>query len=187
MVPEVGPSPPAAAPRPTAATVIAVLGLVYGLPGLLCNPLNAVGNLLAQGADAPDDAIMRVGFDPTYRGGIVVFSVIGLGSCVVLVAACIGLLVDRPWGRRLGLLYSAIALTSAIAFLVFSMVFFFGPLGQLAREANTPQETGRLIGAIIGAGVMALLWFIFPAVMLVVLNSARVAAAYRPRADITYS
>jgi hypothetical protein len=171
----------AVTPRPTAATVLAILGLIYGGLGLLCNPLNALGNMLAANVPPPDDPISRVGFEPTYRQGIVVFSAVGFLACVLLIAACVGLLMRSRWGRALGLAYGSISLVAALAFLVFSMIFFFGPLNDLAAQANTLQEKGRFFGAIFGAGFVALLWFVFPIVTLYLLNTPKVVEAYRAR------
>lgn len=176
-------APAPAKALPTAVMVVAILGLIYGGFGLLCNPVIGLGNLNAVSGNLPEqeDVIMKLGMSPTYRGGLVLFSAIGFVTAAMLVAASAGLLMKKPWGRALGLVYSVMTLTALVANLIFAAITFLGPLISAANEAATPHEKGRLYGGTVGAVGVLLFCFVFPILVAVILNLKPVVDAYRPK------
>lgn len=178
-----GPADPSLVPtRPTAVTVVAILGLLYGGLGLICNPINGIANLMSLSVELPPaaDEITRLGMSTGYRTGLVVFSGVGFLTCALLTASAGGLLANKAWGRTLGLVYAATALVSLVANLVFAGIYFLGPLLTAAGAAANAAEKGRLYGGLVGGGGVLLIGFLFPIVYLAVLNLPATVAAYRP-------
>jgi hypothetical protein len=165
--------------RPVQASVIAILGLIYSSLGLMCNPLNAVGNLVIDPELGPEaDLIERLAQTPTYRTGLVVFSVIGFVCCVLLLIASIGLLSGKRWGRQLGLTYGAVSLTATVASLFFGVVQYVMPIVSAAAESPDAQEQIRLYGGSVGAMGVLVAPLAFPIALLLILNHPKVAATY---------
>ncbi|CAN5739276.1 hypothetical protein BH23PLA1_BH23PLA1_44260 [soil metagenome] len=178
----IGPDGSSGSSRPTVVTVFGILALIYGGVGLLCNPVNAAVNLAVdlQG-ELPDDPIMQIAVSDTYRLGIGIYSIACFGFCLVLTLAGIGLLMMKPWGRTLAMIYGVSSLLGSLIYLGFVSVVLFVPLIQEAGQANRPEATGVAFGAIFGGSVVILLGMILPALLLIFMRKPAVVQAFQDR------
>jgi hypothetical protein len=87
-------------PRPTAVTVLAVVGIVWGVLMLLCNGMGLIPAIVPSiGAGNP--AFEEIRAHPLAGPWSVIGPIIGVALAVVLLAACAGALGLKPWGRSL--------------------------------------------------------------------------------------
>mgnify|MGYP007059403032 CR=1 FL=1 len=134
--------------KPVSAMVFGILHLVFGVPGLLCSPFNFITINMIESSNRPANAALDVmrdtpGYMTYYKGTIIV----GVVMAAVLVAAGVGLLKGRPWGRTLSIIYCCVAICLGIGATFAHFYFLYEPLSQVSG----PEGTGAMIGGIIGA------------------------------------
>ncbi len=150
--------------RPTSVTVFGVLNLVFGVLGLC-----GVGfALVSLGMNAP-------GTNPVYdlmrASPILLYwtyasSVLGAIFTVILIVSGIGLLMDKGWGRLLGLAYAGFTILFGLLGLVVNAVFLFPGLLELA-DSSSPEVMGGAIGGMVGGFAGGCLGLIYPVVLIV--------------------
>ncbi|HEY3394277.1 MAG TPA: hypothetical protein VGK58_16305, partial [Lacipirellulaceae bacterium] len=102
------------------------------------------------------------------------------GLACLLLASGIGLLLGRRWGRTLALTYAVVQLTWGIA----SWPIYVASMGSLAREVSAPfdaDERVMISSAVIGMLFLCASEIIYPLVVLVLLNMARIRLALAKR------
>jgi hypothetical protein len=175
--------------RPTAATVFGILNIIFGALGLLCSPFALAGPMFQQpnlpnGQPNPMIEIMN---DPTYKTGITIFTVIGMAASGILLAAGIGLLKQRPWGRSLSIGYSVYALVMALVSLGFNYYALIGPLTKATENMQGPETTGMVIGAYAGALGGLCGGLIYPILLWIFMSTEKVKRFYQGQTAHTSS
>ena len=137
--------------RPVSATVFGILHLVFGVPGLLCSPYNFYTLSVIESHDRPANAALDVmrdapGYMTFYTGGLVA----GVAMAAVLVAAGVGLLKGKRYGRSLSIVYAGLAILMVIASTVAHYYVLSEPLSQVAGPEGVAARAGGVIGAVIG-------------------------------------
>ena len=167
--------------RPTSVLVFGILNLVFGLLGL-CGTLAALammyGPLAEQMAQmGKDNVTVQLQADPTYHGFMLVMSVVGFPFTILLVAAGVGLLRMRPWGRTGSIVYGVYDIIATIAALVMNYVFILFPLMQRVDQLPEAERVGVMAGMMggIAGGCISL---IYPILLLVFMYRANVRAAF---------
>src|ERR1044071_6742770 len=120
--------------RPSSVTVFGLLNITFagfGVLGLFntLTTLSTTGNSIN-----PVVKIMRE--TPAYASWLKLTIPLGLLSCGVLLAAGIGLLRLKNWGRKLSIGYSIYAIVFGIVAMVVNFIFLFRPL---LEEASRTQ------------------------------------------------
>lgn len=185
---------PEAPRRPTAILVIGILNIVFGALGLICNPIKIVGSLVpTPEAGAPEMAGMppeqsemmrklnEVSMSPAVKTYQIFDGGIGFLFSAILLAAGIGLLVMKPWGRTLSLVYAFYGIAAAIATMVFSWMMIITPLFQLVEQAPDPQAKQIMqfgaYGGMGGALAQSCFSAVYPVVILIVLTRPSITRA----------
>ncbi|GBC92176.1 hypothetical protein HRbin15_00640 [bacterium HR15] len=159
--------------RPTAVTVIGVIGIVLGILGLcggLCGL--AAGPLAGTFAEmAPPDAQspqMQLLKDPTYMRLTVLQSLVGVVLAIALLVSAIMLLRMSPLGYNLMIVYSVIA----ILWTLVSLVLAFTVMNSIQQRVlgSTPEAGAAMAGGLIGGFLGAAVSIIYPVVVLIVLT-----------------
>ena len=130
--------------------VFGILNIVFGSFGLLCTPFGLLSLYMPQPAEAPPNPVFDLMKDPTYRTILLVFTVIGVIAGGVLLAAGIGLLRLKPWGRTLSIGYGCYAIVSVVFGVIYNYFYLWKPMLAAAGQANNPQAIGGTIGGVWG-------------------------------------
>jgi len=176
---------PLAPTRPTAGTAFGILNIVFASLGLLCSPIVLLmGNYgvafqppQQQGVNNPALIIMN---DPGYRVGMLVINGLNIIAQACQLAAGIGLLRMKSWGRTLSLGYAAYALLALVGGTIFNYFYTYKPLIEALRQVQDPAVRSGLIGGMIGGGIGLCLGPIYPILLLYFLTRPRIAGAFRP-------
>jgi len=181
-----GPGPGGFPPqRPAAGTVFGILNIIFGALNLLCAPAGLIQTFAAQpgqpmpnanpGLQAMQDAMT----DPTYRTVMVILTVIGMAASGALLAAGIGLLNGKPWGRTFSIYYCYYTFLMTVVGAVVSYAFLVQPMLRAAANQQGPENAamiGGAIGALFGGTCMGL---IYPIFLIIFMNTKKVVDYYR--------
>ena len=171
--------------RPTAVTVLAIIGIIFGGLGVLCKPLGVVALFIPQPGPNPMLDMQR-----SMMVWNVANAVVGTLVSVLLLASSIGSLSLKPWARKGMLAYAGLALVLTVVGGVVTMIWIMPKMQeaqrqmlaqQSARGAPAPPpgmmniiQTAGNAGAVIGL-VLAL---IFPLVLMYFYTRPEVKAAF---------
>jgi hypothetical protein len=168
--------------RPVAVTVFGVLNIVFagfGLVGMLgtfvllfADPALAAGN----------PALKAIQDNPGYAAWIKLSIPLGLLTCAVLLAAGIGLLMLKRWGRNLSIAYGVYAIVMALANMGVSYNYLVRPLMDDAARKHGP-EAAAAIGGAVGGIAGGCLGLIYPVLLLIFMTRPTVKAAFRSSTD----
>jgi hypothetical protein len=186
---------------PTSVTVLAILHLVGGGLGLvlgICGGVfllagGAKGGLFGQAqAQQGGPAVIAEATEniPGQRAVTVGQFAVDLTLNIMLITAGIGLLRMQPWARSLSLVYAVLSILFHICTAVWAAVYVL-PVVQdaiAAEAARNPKMAPALDVAravMIPSLFIGHIWIIYPVVVLCILLSRSVTAAFRgePRAD----
>jgi len=155
--------------RPTAVTVFGVLNIVFGGMGLMCTPLAVVAQFLPQPPDAP-----QVTFPPAMQ----VYSMFSFGLNVlmaaVLLAAGIGLLKQRRWGRQVSYAYGWFSVIWGVIGMAFVLVMLGGSFGNTGTSG--PESMAATSG-LVGGMCLGLLGLVYPILLIVYMKKPHVVDA----------
>lgn len=159
--------------RPTAVTVIGVIGIVLGIIGLcggLCGLATGpfagtIAEMAPQEAQTPEMKLLK---DPTYMRVVVLQSLVGAVLAVVLLVSAILLLRMLPLGYNLMIIYSVIS----ILWTIVSLALTFAVLMPLQQRilGDDPQARAAAVGGLVGGFVGAAISLIYPVAVLIVLT-----------------
>jgi hypothetical protein len=167
--------------RPVSVTVFGVLNIVLGALGLfgmiftiilLVLPLPTTNN--------PALEIMRN--SPGYAALMKIMIPLGFLACGVSVAAGIGLLKLKNWGRTLSIGYAIYSIVAGLFGSMFNYIFLMRPLMEQASQKSGPEAAG-LIGVAVGGIFGSCFGMIFPVLLLIFMFRPKVVAAFRPPAE----
>jgi hypothetical protein len=156
---------------------IGVLSLCSNLNELLIGVIGPDESMKdAQGVPAMMQDSMEAQYraleKPAYRGYLAVAGGLDSLAAVLAVVAGIGLLMVRPWGRRLAMGWAGYALISAAAGVVMACRYLFP---EIASTSSQPIPDGAVY--FFGILMLLVLWA-FPAVLLTLLTLAGAKRAF---------
>jgi len=159
--------------RPTAITVISVIGIVLGILGLcggLCGLASGpfagmVAEMAPQGTQDPQVQLLQ---NPTYVRMMTLQSIVGAVLAIVLLVSAIMLLRMSLLGYNLMIVYSVISiLWTLVSFaLTFAVIM---PIQQRVFEGR-PEAGAAMAGGLIGGFIGAAINIIYPVAVLIVLT-----------------
>ena len=107
---------------------------------------------------------------------------LGLLATGVSVAAGIGLLKLKNWGRTLSIGYAIYSIVAGVIGSMVNYIFVMQPLMEQASHKSGPEAAG-LIGAAIGGTFGTCFGMIYPVLLLIFMLRPKVVAAFRPPAE----
>lgn len=172
--------------RPLAISVFGVLNVALGALGGLGNLAGLAILHLPTKTHAANLVVEVANRNPVYSVQLTWLHVISLLAACGLIAAGLGLLRVRPWGRWLsigcGLLDLAVTVLAAAANAVYLLPAAGNALAQhTAGDPFTQEEIGRIMGGVV-AVFGNVVGIIYPIVLLAFMFLPSVAAALRARA-----
>jgi hypothetical protein len=99
-------------------------------------------------------------------------------SCSVLLAAGAGLLLLKPWARKLSIAYAIYALVMGVIASVINYMFLTLPLLEEAQRRKGPEAAGAIGGVVASAG--GCVGLVYPILLLIFMTRPKVVAAFRP-------
>lgn len=143
--------------QPVWPKVIGIISIVLASLGLICTPISLFVSM--RGANA-EEALKF--FPDWWLAYTTVSCVVGVLQAILLLAAGIVVLLKRPAGRVLHLVYAVIAIVLGIASSA------FGAASILTGDMPAPIKIGTAVGIFIGVlvgmiyPVFLLIWFLRP-------------------------
>jgi hypothetical protein len=166
--------------RPTSVTVFGILNLLFGVLGF-CGTLGsgAMMFLMPQNPNVRNPVLELMANSPGYRLFNQVSIGLGLVATIVLIAAGIGLLKMKPFGRLLSIGYSMYAIAGGVVGLAMSYVFLIQPLMEQAGAVGGGPEQAAAIGGAIGGLFGGCLGMAYPIILLIFMYRRNVVEALR--------
>ena len=163
--------------RPAAVTIFGLLNFVFAV-------LNVIG-LIASFAlfsvpEDPNNPVVKLLHQSVpYTVWLKFCILLGLLSCVALLAAGVGLLGLKPWGRTLSMAYAIFAIGFALLAMGINLFLMIQPLFEQAPPNQELAVAGAIGGPLSGTmgGCFGL---IYPLVLLAFMLHPKVAAVFRP-------
>jgi len=129
-------------------------------------------------ANSTNPVIRIVQENPTYGAWLKIGIFLGGLTCIALLAAGIGLLRLKPWGRVLSIAYAIFAIVYGIAGTAMNMVFVTQPLIHEAQQQSGP-ESAAAIGGAIGGSIGGCFGLIYPILLLIFMTRPKIVAAFQ--------
>lgn len=174
-----GPAPGGS--RPASFLVFGILNIVFGVLGL-CGTAGSSAMFLVQlprDPAMPNPMLDLLDSNPTYRLFLQVTIALGGLASLALLAAGVGLLLSKAWGRTLSIGYAWYAIVAAIMGTIVNWVYVIQPMLAAAKADAGPAAMGALGGAVGGmlGGLFALA---YPVVLLIFMYRPAARAAVAP-------
>jgi hypothetical protein len=165
-------------PRPTAVTVLAIIGLVLGGLLVLCKPLGAAVQLLMP-MPQPNAVMNLMRNDPAIRGFTIGSTITGTLLSLLLLMSSIGSLGLRQWARTGMLAYAFLAVVMSLVNQAVG-VFVIGPEVERAiQQSGMPTPPGmKMMGGWVGVAVGLALGLWYPLLIIVYYTRPRVKEAF---------
>jgi hypothetical protein len=162
--------------RPTSATVFGILNILFAVIGVFS--ILATITLFSATAQSANPVAEIVRENAAYAAWMKVSLLLGIATCLVLLAAGIGLLMVREWARKLSVGYAIYALVFGTIGTAINFVFLFRPLFERAAQGGGPEAAGAIGGAI-GGVIGGCFGMVYPIVLLIFMLRKNVVAAFR--------
>lgn len=177
-------APAAASPaaRPASLIVFGILDILFGVLGLCGTAGSSAMFFLQLPRDPamPNPMLDLLDSNPTFRLFMQVTIVLGGLASLVLLAAGIGLLLTKAWGRTLSVGYAWYAIVAAIIGMIVQWIYVVQPMLAAMKGAEGPAAMGAL-GGVVGGLLGGIFSLVYPVVLLVFMNRAAVRAALAPQ------
>jgi hypothetical protein len=166
---------------PIAGTIFGVLHIVFGLFGICGSVFSSLMFFIPVTPDmARQNPVLKLmqenAFYRIFNQGSLI---IGLIATFVLIAAGIGLLMQRPFGRKLSIGYGVYGVIAVILGTIVNVVFVFPALLENINNMPAGPEQAGAIGGIIGGVLGLVLGLIYPVLTLYFMYTPKMIAAYR--------
>jgi hypothetical protein len=165
--------------RPTSVLVFGILNLVFGALGLcgaawsLAMFMGPFAKEMAKG----NPVLQKMQSSPAFGVYSNVSAGLGFVFTLVLLAAGVGLLRMRPWGRTASIAYAVYGIVASIVGAAVVFLFILGPMLQEA-EKLPPAERAAVIGGVGGGVLGACFGMVYPILLLVFMFRENVVAAF---------
>jgi hypothetical protein len=168
----------AAAGRPASLVVFGILNIVFGILGLCGTAGSAAMFFVEMPRDplVPNPALELMESDATYRIIMQVMIALGAVAAVVLLAAGVGLLRSKSWGRTLSMAYGWYAIVGAIVGMLVHWLYLVQPLVAKMDPAFGPAEAAT-VGVAVSGFLGGCLGMIYPVILLVFMSRPALRAA----------
>jgi hypothetical protein len=181
--------PPAANPRPTSVTVVAIIGIVWGVLMLLCNGIGMASAFIPTNFAGPNPAAEELRSNAVAHLWGIANPLMGFVLAFILLAGCAGALGMKSWGRAAMNLFAVLEIIVAIAHTIVTILvinpiisrnlpLFTGGAGSAGAPSAQMMSTFQHAG-VIATAVIAL---VYPIVVLIVMNTRSVKAAFQNKA-----
>jgi hypothetical protein len=167
--------------RPTSVTVFGVLNIVFGALGVL-GMIFSIASFFILPDNGKNPVIEITRHSPGYAAWMKIAIPLGFLVCGVVIAAGIGLLKLKNWGRGLSVGYAIYAIASGLLGGVLNYIFIMQPLLEQASQKRGPDAAG-LVGAAVGGTFGSCIGMIYPVLLLIFMFRLNVVAACRPSAE----
>jgi hypothetical protein len=161
---------------PTSVLVLAIIGLILGALGLCGMVWSVISIFVPFGPPNPMlDALRN---DALYLTFTVITAVVGTGFALLLIAACIGSFMLRPWARKGMIVYAWVNIVQGVIGSAFNFIYVFPKMAAaLPPGADPAFVMGLKFGMAAGAcGVV--LAIIYPACVLFFFSRRHVVDAF---------
>ena len=165
--------------RPTSVTVFGILNIAFAAFGAI--GLVVTLAMFSLPTDLNNPVIRLIHENPAYAAWMKFSLLLAVPSCLVLLAAGIGLLCMKSWARILSIIYAIYAIVFGIAGTVANFFFMVRPMLEQARQQQG-AEAAAAIGGAIGGTIGGCFGLIYPVLLLIFMTRPKVAAAFRPSA-----
>jgi hypothetical protein len=169
--------------RPTSATVFGVLNILFSVLGFLGTAYSALVYLAASDPNnAAANPFEALELGPLMSTWLKAATVLGFFANMVLLAAGVGLLMMRGWGRMLSLVYSVYAIVGTVIGMAMNWFFIVMPALRTLDDGQGPGPV--LIGAAIGGVLGGCVSLIYPALLWYFMTRPRLVAAFAGQAPL---
>jgi len=163
--------------RPTSATVFGVLNILFSVLGFLGSAYSALVYLaVSDPNNAAANPFEALELSPLMATWLKAATILGFFANVVLLAAGVGLLMMRGWGRMLSLIYSIYAIVGTAVGMVMNWFFIVMPLINSMDDGRGPGPA--LIGAAIGGVFGGCVSLVYPALLWYFMTRPGLVAAF---------
>ncbi len=154
--------------RPVSTVVFGILNLAFAMSGLMGLFMSAA-MLFSRDAARGNPVVELARKNPGYALFMEISVPLGIAAMFVLLLGGVGLLLLKPWGRHLSILFGLYGIVASIAGVVVNWYFLMPLLAKAAELPAGPLRAGWIagvIGGVAGAGLgiiypIALLCFMF--------------------------
>lgn len=164
--------------RPTTATVFGVLNIAFGAMGIL-GAIATFAILAATASGAlPEPQLPEAFKSPLIESTQLISNIVNTVLSILMIAAGVGLLKVRPWGRSLSIwiaIGSILVIILAIGIQLSILAPALSSLDQL--DTNSPEDMG-VVGGFVGGVVGGCVGLIYPIATLVFMNRRKFKEAY---------
>src|SRR3954464_13258622 len=150
--------------RPTSVSVFGILNLVFACFGVIGVFASIAMFYMPNSSNNPVVKIMQD--NPSYAAFLKISIPLGILSCGALLAAGIGLLMLKNWGRLLSIGYAVYAILFGLVGMVANFLFVVRPLLDQASQKQGPEAAGAIGGAI-GGSVGGCFGLVYPILLLI--------------------
>ena len=162
--------------RPAAVTTFGILNIFFAVFGVV--GLAASMAMLAMPETTANPVVQIMRNNPAFATWMKISVPLGAVACIVLLAAGIGLLRMKEWGRKLSLAYAVYAIIAGLAGTLVTFIFVIRPLLEKAQTTQGPEAAGAVGGAI-GGSVGGCFSLIYPVLLLIFMTRPKLVAAFR--------
>jgi hypothetical protein len=161
--------------RPTAVTVLAIIGIVWGALGALSGICSLVPYVVQ--SSQPNPVLDAVRARPLLHAWTILSTLLSWVIAIILLAGSIAALSLRPWGRLVMVGYAVVNLVISLIG-TFMLIGVMLPLMQPMLESGDPVVKGGAVGGILGAVAGIGLGLLFSVFILVFMRRPEVLAAF---------
>jgi hypothetical protein len=164
--------------RPTSVTVLGILNIVFAAFGVMGFAISILMIFVKPELNVKNPVLDMMRQNPGYAMYTNISMVIGAVFTLVLGLAGIGLLMLRPWGRTLSIVYAVFAIISVIVNSFLNYYFLIAPLMDKLAAQQPGQEKAAAIGGIVGMVAGVCIGPIYPVILLIFMYRPNVKAAF---------
>jgi hypothetical protein len=178
--------------RPVAVTIFGILNIGFGAMGLLGAFMSGMfENMGAMASNPQLNSIVAfmetLHKDPGYILWQKISMPLEIAACLILMAAGVGLLRLKSWGRLTSIGYAVYKILFSIIVVFVLYHALHGLLEETLRQASGPVRAALMVGTPLVGGVALVLSLAYPALLLFFLTRPKIVAAFAPRDLVTTS